>query len=334
VRVTPLLLAATLLASCGAPGSQPREAGSPATETPAADADSELYGLAITFPSGWDGEIARGAVRFANRPLPDLALCGGPRALGSRDLVVEVLERDPPPSERSHYPSLDGPPLLHLSDIGRPEPGTYPEEHGHATVPFSVAGRSFVLFAESGTRDVDPAAIDRVNQILATLTIEPGDFYPGQVEPAAFRPADGWYTGSSGPRPIAADGDWTVSWAATVPYQDQWDAIPMETLEKLPADGIVVWASLSRSCDPNGSRQRFPVVPRPYRLSDFEIHPGWEGQVRDLPQYRLWTRVEGQYEVDLRVYFGRADPTGDMRERAQAALDRLELPDWGPWELG
>ena len=61
--------------------------------------------------------------------------------------------------------------------------------------------------------------------------------------------------------------------------------------------------------------------------------PAWEGQVRDLPEYRLWTRVEGQYDVDLRVYFGRPDPGGEMLAEAQAELDRLELPDWGTWEL-
>ncbi len=43
--------------------------------------------------------------------------------------------------------------------------------------------------------------------------------------------------------------------------------------------------------------------------------------------------MEGQYDVDLRVYFGRRDPTDEMLVRAQEELDRLGLPDWGPWEL-
>jgi hypothetical protein len=55
--------------------------------------------------------------------------------------------------------------------------------------------------------------------------------------------------------------------------------------------------------------------------------------VSDLPEHRLWTRVEGQYDVDLRVYFGRPDPDAGVLASAQAELDRLELPDWGPWEL-
>ena len=28
--------------------------------------------------------------------------------------------------------------------------------------------------------------------------VEPGDFYPGEVEPATFAPAPGWYTGTTG----------------------------------------------------------------------------------------------------------------------------------------
>jgi hypothetical protein len=290
------------------------------------------YGLSVTIPSGWDGEVARGALRFANRPLP--ALCGGPRPLGPGDLVLAILEREPPPGEQSYFPPLDEPPELHTQDLGPPEPGTYPDDHAVASVPFSLGGRFFVLFAESGAQSVDSTLIDRVNQILATLQVDRGDFYPGEVEPAAFRPADGWRTGSSGPRPIEADGDWTVSWAATVPYRDPWEALPIqETLESLPDNGIVIWVSLSRWCDPDGSRERFRVLPRPYQLSDFDVLPGWEGQIRDIPEYRLWTQVEGEYEVDLRVYFGSPDPTEDMLARAQGELDRLELPDWGPWEL-
>jgi hypothetical protein len=333
VRAWPLLLAATLLVSCGAPSSQPARSTSESIDVAADDPSAGRYGLSIAGVNGWDVEIARGAIRFANRPLPKLALCGGPRELDPADLVVDILERDPPAAERGYFRALDKPPQISTGDLGPPEPGTYPAEHAVATVPFSLGSRFFVLFAESGARSVEPAVIDQANRILATLRVEPGDFYPGDVEPAAFRPADGWHTGSSGSRPVGADGDWTVSWASTVPYRDRWDALPMrETLESLPADGIVVWASLSRFCDPNDPR-RSPVHPRPYRLAEFEVLPGWEGQVRDLPEYRLWTRIPAQYDVDLRVYFGQAEPTVETLDRAQDELDRLELPDWGPWEL-
>jgi hypothetical protein len=50
--------------------------------------------------------------------------------------------------------------------------------------------------------------------------------------------------------------------------------------------------------------------------------------------YRLYGPVDEQYFVDLWVFFGDVDePSAEERARAQAMLDRLELPDWGPWEL-
>jgi hypothetical protein len=56
------------------------------------------------------------------------------------------------------------------------------------------------------------------------------------------------------------------------------------------------------------------------------------GQVRDLPEYVLWGTVHRQYQVDLHVYFGQPDPTKPMLDKAQAMLDGVLLPDWGPWE--
>lgn len=57
------------------------------------------------------------------------------------------------------------------------------------------------------------------------------------------------------------------------------------------------------------------------------------GQVRNLPEYRLWGTLEKDTHLDLRVYFGRPHPSKSMRAEAQAMLDGLELPDWGTWEL-
>jgi hypothetical protein len=97
---------------------------------------------------------------------------------------------------------------------------------------------------------------------------------------------------------------------------------------------VLIWVSLFRFADPVGARAGFPARPHPYDLGDFEVLPAWEGQVRDVLEYRLWTRVEGQYDVDLRIFFGRPEPSAAMVASAQAALERLVLPDWDAWELG
>ena len=51
--------------------------------------------------------------------------------------------------------------------------------------------------------------------------------------------------------------------------------------------------------------------------------------MRDAPEHVLWGRVEGEYDVDLRVYFGRRDPTDEMLIRAQEELDP-RAPRLGP----
>jgi len=157
----------------GACGSATEE---PSTQEPSADGlgqrvvQVERYGLALTVPTGWDAEIARGAVRFANRELPSR---WGPRELEPADLVVEVLEHDPVTGDRSDARLLDHAPSLAVDAFGAPEPGTYyPESHGVVTLPFWVAGRFFVLFAESGTRPADPAAVEAANEFLATLAVD------------------------------------------------------------------------------------------------------------------------------------------------------------------
>jgi hypothetical protein len=301
--------------------------GSGSRESAGASPDLERYGLSLSVPDGWDGEITRGTVRFANRGLPGFP---GPWQLERGDLVVEVLERDTPLADPAAVHAV---PRLAADDFVPPEPGTYPGRWGIARADFALAGRWFTVLAESGSRPVAADDLEQANTILASLSARPGDPYSGEVQPARFAPAAGWHTGSSGPRPEGAEGDWTTTWAATTPYRDAWNAFPQGTLASLSRDGILVWVSLSRFADPAGARAGFPVRPRPYRLDDFDVLTRWEGQVRDLPEYRLWTRVEGQYDVDLRVYFGRPDPTEDMLAGAQDELDRLTLPDWGPWEL-
>lgn len=71
-----------------------------------------------------------------------------------------------------------------------------------------------------------------------------------------------------------------------------------------------------------------PASEPPYRLDDFEILFGWEGQVGTSSRYRLWGASGLTSQYDARVYFGRPGPTSKQLERAQAELDRLQMPDW------
>lgn len=108
-------------------------------------------------------------------------------------------------------------PRLATDDFAAPEPGTYPGPWAVARRSFTFAGRWFTVLARVGIAPVAAADLAQINAILATFSARPGDPYPGEVGPAQFEPADGWHTGSSGPRPEGAEGDWTTTWAATTP---------------------------------------------------------------------------------------------------------------------
>ena len=147
--------------------------------------------------------------------------------------------------------------------------------------------------------------------------------------PAGDPPADlprfpersGWHVGSAGT--TTGEEALATAWAATIPYSDEWNALPpFRTLERLPTEGIVVWIGLS----PAGAAPAWPAVTPPFDLGALERHPFWEGQVPDIPEHRLWGTLAGGTHVDLRVFFGRPDPTPGMRTEAQALLDGLELP--------
>ena len=143
-----------------------------------------------------------------------------------------------------------------------------------------------------------------------------------------FASADGWHTGTTGRVDAQPDGQQAWAWASTVPYRDQAepDAFqfpPAATLGALPPDGIVVVVQLY------GPDARGRGVPPPFRLAQAANETPWEGQVRDIPLYRIGGRVPGQpYDVDISIFVGRAEPTREQLARADEELRRLNLPDW------
>jgi hypothetical protein len=240
------------------------------------------------------------------------------------------------PLQATAYPALTTPLRLSGSDF-EPFDGVTDDSrtsgHGYARQLFAVSGRFFVLFAESGRPTPSVRLLSALNRLLGSLEVRAGDFFPGVVEPPRFGHHDGWSVGASEPVEASATGEFTTAWAATVPYRDEWNALPPHaTLERLPRNGIVIWVGLSRSNRFPPHTGGSPPLKPPFRLDVFERHSSWEGQVRDLPEYMLWGTVAGQYQVDLRVYFGRPDPTDAMLDEAQLTLEGLVLPDWGPWE--
>jgi hypothetical protein len=166
----------------------------------------ERYGITLEVPARWDAELTRGIVAI------------GRDGLRAR-LFERQIGRDLPQREAdSFFPAVERAPRLEAGDFAPPEPGTYTNvDGGFVNRPFSLSGRLFVLFAASETRPPDERALAALNAALASLVVEPGDFYDGMVEPARFAARPGWYTGSEGPAEIQAQGEATLSWAVTIP---------------------------------------------------------------------------------------------------------------------
>jgi hypothetical protein len=190
---------------------------------------------------------------------------------------------------------------------------------------FVAGGRKFVLSVASGSLPPNPATLAEANGALAALRVEPGDFYPGTVEPATFAPASGWSTGTSGLTDVEPEGEQTTTWASTVAYRDAPDQFPPhETLAALPPDGIAIVAWLSRA---PGRRSELPAGAPPFRLDEAQTS-SFEGVPDDRATYRILARAPDRFDVTLWVFFGRANPDSAQLARAQAELDRLRLPDW------
>ena len=296
----------------------------------------ERYGIAVTLPSGWIGRLTRGTVEATTRPVIP---AGNDVRLDEGDLLVRLFEYEPEAGflveTRQTHP--DGAPgAFTRAEFGAPElGGDNPNGHGFARRNFSVAGRYFDLFVESGSAKPLDDSVAALNELVGSLEVRGGDFYPGTIEPPRFSSATGWYAGSFGGGEVRAS-DFASAWASTVPYRNgPRDLPPAATLETLPPDGILIWAGLTRDnrFPPTREVRTTRKVSVPLHVEQTRGGPGWEGQVREISLYRLVGRVDEQYDVDLWMFYGRAEPTADQREQAQAALNRLVLPEWGPWDV-
>jgi hypothetical protein len=308
-------------------------------EAPAQEAGATLerYGIAVTPPPGWRVRMTRATVEAATTAVIP---AGNDASLGDADLLVRLFEYEPEPEfllETQRFHPAGHPNPFTAAEFSRTEPeGHTPKSPGFARRNFSLAGRYFDLFVESGTANPSEASVAGLNELVASLEVRAGDFYPGTIEPPRFPPTTGWHTGSFGGGEVRA-ADYASAWASTVPYRNgPRDLPPASTLEALPPDGILIWVGLARDnrFPPTSElRRSWPRLSVPLRIDQTQGGYGWEGQVREISLYRLWGWIGEQYNVDLWIFYGRREPTAEQRARAQGALDQLDLPDWGTWEL-
>jgi hypothetical protein len=141
----------------------------------------------------------------------------------------------------------------------------------------------------------------------------------------AFSPATDWNSVVA-PLPGKLQANNEVAWASNVPFEggDLASGWPLNTVKKLPAAGVVVFASLAHRVD---DPQTYPDRGAPLRLADgYFLSSGYEGQpASNVSLQMIYARVNGQY-VLVQVWFGRNTPTDAQKQEADAELARLVIP--------
>ena len=249
------------------------------------------YGMSLTVPAGWHGSITHGLVQL-------------------RGEGVKLWIRETSPTRRPDpFFRRRAVPPLHASDFRSVE------HH----LGFTLSGRRFALLPFPAQPSA--ATLDAVNAALRSFTVKAGNYYGQRLQPARFPARPGWFVGARGGK-LLAEGGQTETWAATVAYRDTPTQIPpVQTLNRLPRDGAIIWVSLSRD-----SALRIRPV-NSLRIRQRLIGNNFEGLPRGIGIYGASLRKTG-YDLDLRVFFKTVHPSLKVIARAQAELNRLQLPIW------
>jgi hypothetical protein len=140
------------------------------------------YGIEVDLPQGWHGGISPGVVQAASFELSESADPREPLTPGPDGIGFTLREQG---GSDAPFVTARLPLQLAASEFVPPTE-RLPALTGRS---FVANGRKFVLWAYAGSRVPDETALEQANEALASLRVEPGDFYPGAVEPASFEAA-------------------------------------------------------------------------------------------------------------------------------------------------
>jgi hypothetical protein len=144
--------------------------------------------------------------------------------------------------------------------------------------------------------------------------VHPGHAAHARCGPVKLAAGNGWRTRAT------TAGGLRIAEATTASFHEPAGAFPDRTLAALPRNGILIAAW---DYGPAPRRNLPPTRRLPYRLAELRHDRGWEGQpAANVPQYLLFTSRR-HHVLDVRVFFGRQDPSSRLRARAQAELATL-----------
>jgi hypothetical protein len=298
----------------------------------AASSANSTFGFRVVAPAGWQVRISRGTIVGSTARLPTEGRWIAhrlSRSIGRTDLEFVLFEDAAPVADSGNRGIYQwGAPKPFAARDFRPPSlgGSNPGDHRFARRNFTINGRFFDLFVESGSAAVTTAHLDSLNQLVSSLQASRGDFYPGSVPGVMFTNARGWSVLSSRRTALAPETTANAV-ASTIPYHDELNEFPPHrTLKVLPSDGIVILVQLTASNrDPPIGTPTDQGRPAVKRCGSFE---GVPAGVAVCPLAGL---RDHQYTLTGWVVYGRAHPTQQMRQRAKTELRRLLLPTWPRW---
>ena len=158
--------------------------------------------------------------------------------------------------------------------------------------------------------------------VTVGASIAPG----GSAAPAplglGFLPERGWNVLQNGGDGTAVRPASAVAANVALSPDDDPDGVPLSTLESLPRDGVVVVATfILRDAQPwldaGYPARALPLDIREAAPFGIQVRPD-----RPLGQYQLRAGVNG-HDVDLNIYYGTRNPSGELLAAAQRQVSRL-----------
>ncbi len=198
----------------------------------------------------------------------------------------------------------------------------YPEAETwrHADPPRMVVGRPV-----SAANGVLMAGASHETEYNGLWLYIPGPSSEPTYPSPWFYPFQDWFTYSTGVY-YAFDGQPTA-WSSTIPVVDV-DNIYKRLEDLGPEDVLVVAALIGAEDAPHEPTEVFPEGGPTWELKieDFEVRSTWEGQPRpEIPEYLHLQTLDGHF-LELRVYFGRQDPSQEMLQEVEERIHLLRLP--------
>jgi hypothetical protein len=292
--------------------------------------------MRLDLPPGWEGLVSE-------PQLPDfgpiLQAANGPLVSGDQDPFATLTRKDMGPGQVAlvlieytevraslgRQPGENGtfeveePPIAIRGEDFQPSFEGVSPQHDFARRTFTINGRSFDLWVEFGEKPAPPMLLDRVNDVLTTLEVEP------LADPSGYRT----YTDLNDGLSITIPESWRFSEEPTEPIEPQnalalgsWAfpdggvCAPFDALDGLPAHGAFVWL-----IEYHGTDHPEDFVPRPdgFDLQDFRYG---ETSCEDTPMYQLRFRDAGRF-FQWQVAFG-PQASEATRSETLRALDTLE----------